>query len=149
MPDSAASPLSISSIYHPKVDEKRRIQIPAKWRLGEAELMLIVWQNGEAGACLRVFPPATWAKFLANLDAMENSKKKISFKRLIGSKSASATLDKAGRICLPEDMACEAGITEEVTLVGMIDQFEIWNPQRHKSVAAMDDVLASEAFGML
>ena len=46
-------------------------------------------------------------------------------KRYIGSESVQVTVDSAGRICLPEEMAKIAGITDEAVLVGVIDQFEI------------------------
>jgi len=59
------------------------------------------------------------------------------------------TLDKAGRICLPEEMARAAGIKEEAMLVGLLDRFEIWNPTRYESVKVADAVLASEAFKLM
>jgi MraZ protein len=56
------------------------------------------------------------------------------------------TLDKAGRICVPEEMATSAGIAKEATLVGLLDRFEIWDPARYEKVKAADMVLAQEAF---
>ncbi len=46
------------------VDEKRRVQIPAKWRPDKSgtELTLILWPKHEAGVCLRVLPPSEMAK---------------------------------------------------------------------------------------
>jgi len=41
------------------------------------------------------------------------------------------TLDKGGRICLPEAMAKAAVIDKEAMLVGLVDRFEIWNPERY------------------
>ena len=59
------------------------------------------------------------------------------------------TLDKAGRICLPDEMARAAGIKDEAVLVGLLDRFEIWNPARYEKVKAADAVLASEAFKLM
>ena len=59
------------------------------------------------------------------------------------------TLDKAGRICLPEEMAEAAGIKSEAVLVGLLDRFEIWNPARHEKIKATDAVMAHEAFKMM
>jgi transcriptional regulator MraZ len=67
----------------------------------------------------------------------------------VGSKSVQVALDKAGRICLPDEMAGAAGIKGEAVLVGLIDLFEIWNPARHEQVEAMDTVLSSKAFEMM
>jgi MraZ protein len=72
-------------------------------------------------------------------------------KRIIGSKSTQVALDKAGRICVPEDLATAAGIKVgmEVVLVGLLDRFEIWESERYARVNAADDVLASEAFKLM
>ena len=58
-------------------------------------------------------------------------------------------VDKAGRVCLPDDMARAAGIEDEAVLVGLLDRFEIWNPDRYEKVKAADAVLATEAFKMM
>lgn len=145
-------PTYYNSCYRHGVDEKRRVQIPAKWRPEESgtELTVIVWPKHEAGSCLRVLPPAQMAKLKSDLDAMPNSdRNKGLLKRFIGSESVQVTLDKAGRICLPEEMAHKAAIKDEVMLVGVIDRFEIWSPDRYKNVKAAEAVLAPEAFQLM
>ncbi len=134
------------------VDEKRRVQIPAKWRPDESgtELTLVLWPQHQAGSCVRVLPPAQMAKLKGDIDALANDNPKKGFlKRFIGSKSVQAALDKAGRICLPDGMAREAGIKDEAVLAGRLDCFEIWNPARYEKVEAEDAVLASEAFKLM
>jgi MraZ protein len=145
-------PAYYNSCYRHGVDEKRRVQIPAKWRPGKpgTELTVVLWPQHKAGACLRVLPPSQMAKMKADLDAMPNGDpNKGVLKRFIGSESVQVALDKAGRICLPDEMARAAGIKDEVVLAGMLDRFEIWNPARHDNVKAADAVLASEAFKMM
>jgi MraZ protein len=145
-------PTYYNSCYSHGVDEKRRVQIPAKWRPGEpgTELTVILWPQHGAGACLRVLPPSQMAKLNSDLDAMPNSDpNKVILKRYIGSGSEQAALDKAGRICLPEAMARAAGIKDKAVLVGLLDRFEIWNPDRYENVKAADAVLASEAFKLM
>ena len=70
-------------------------------------------------------------------------------KRVIGSGSVQVPLDRTGRICIPEEMAKAAGITDEAVLVGLLDRFEIWSPERHEKVQAADTVLAQEAFKLM
>jgi len=145
-------PSYYNSLYRHGVDEKRRVQVPAKWRPEKAgtELTLILWPQHQAGTCLRVLPPAEMAKMKADIDAMPNGNpNKVVLKRFIGSESVQVTLDKAGRICLPEEMARAAGIKDEAVFVGLLDRFEIWSPERHENVKAADAVLASEAFKLM
>jgi MraZ protein len=90
------------------------------------------------------------AKLMQSIDEMPNSDpRKVVLKRNIGSGSAQASVDKTGRICLPEEMAREAGLKEEVMLVGLLDRFEIWNLERYKKIQAADAVLAQEAFKLM
>ena len=87
---------------------------------------------------------------MADIDAMPNSDpSKVVLKRRIGSGSTQVTLDKSGRICIPDDMARQADIKDEVLLVGLLDRFEIWNPQRYDDVKAADAVLAPKAFELM
>src|ERR1700733_5317300 len=152
MSTRANEPTYYNSCYRHGVDEKRRVQIPAKWRPEKqgVELTMIVWPKHQAGTCLRVLPPSEMAKMKADIDAMPNDDpNKVVLKRFIGSESVQVALDKAGRICLPDGMARAAGIKDEAVLVGLLDRFEVWNPDRYEKVKAADAVLASEAFKLM
>jgi MraZ protein len=141
-----------NSLYRHGVDSKRRVQIPAKWRPAKSgvELTLILWPKSKEGPCLRVLPPEEMAGLMRDIDAMPNSDpNKVVLKRFIGSESVQVALDKAGRICLPEEMANGAGIKGEAILVGLLDRFEIWNPERYKQVRTSDAIMAQEAFKMM
>jgi len=145
-------PTYYNSRFRHGVDEKRRVQIPARWlpRKADLELTLILWPREGVGPCVRVLPPAQMAKLMQSIDEMPNSDpKKVVLKRIIGSGSAQATVDKAGRICLPEEMAREAGLKNEAVLVGLLDRFEIWNPERYGKVQAADAALAPDAFRLM
>ncbi|HUB87895.1 MAG TPA: hypothetical protein VMB22_08390 [Verrucomicrobiae bacterium] len=141
-----------NSCYQHGVDEKRRVQIPAKWRPEKegTELTLVLWPQHQAGTCLRVLPPEQMARMKADIDALPNDNpKKGVLKRFIGSGSVQVALDKSGRICLPEEMAHAAGIKDQAMFVGLLDRFEIWSPDRYDNVKAADAVLASEAFKLM
>lgn len=141
-----------NSCYQHGIDEKRRVQIPAKWRPESegTELTMILWPKHQAGSCLRVLPPEEMAALMADIDAMPNGDpNKVVLKRFIGSESVQLTVDKAGRIVLPEAMARAAGIKDEAVLVGLLDRFEIWNPARYENVKAADAVVAHEAFKLM
>ena len=147
--NETTEPKCYNSRYQHGVDEKRRVQIPAKWRPAQpgAELTLVLWPKAKEGPCLRVIPPQKMAKLMRDLDAMPNSDlNKGVLKRFIGSESVQVTLDKSGRICLPEAMASNAGLGKEAMLVGRLDDFEIWSPERWEKVQASDAMLAPEAF---
>jgi len=150
--NETTEPTYYNSLYRHGVDNKRRVQIPAKWRPAEpgTELTLVLWPKAKEGPCLRVLPPQQMAKLMRQVDALPNSdSNKVVLKRLIGSESEQATLDKAGRICLPEKMARDAGISDKAVLVGLLDRFEIWSPARYEKVKASDAIMAQEAFKLM
>jgi len=141
-----------NSVFRHGVDEKRRLAVPAKWRPSETEVefTLMVWPKHQAGTCLRVLPAKEMAQLMESIDAMPNSDpNKTVLKRFIGAESVQVACDKAGRVCLPPEMAEAAGIKDEAVLVGLLDRFEIWNPNRYEKVKAADAVLASEAFKLM
>jgi MraZ protein len=148
-PNETVEPKYYNSLYRHGVDAKRRVQIPAKWRPAApgVELTLVLWPKAKEGPCLKVLPPQEMAELMRDIDAMPNSDpSKVVLKRFIGSESVQVTLDKAGRICLPEEMTRVAGITSEAVLVGLLDRFEIWSPERYERVKASDAIMAEEAF---
>jgi len=40
-------------------------------------------------------------------------------------------------------------IVDEAVLVGLLDRFEIWNPERFEKVKASDAIMAQEAFKLM
>jgi MraZ protein len=152
MPDQA-TPVLYNSIYRHGVDEKRRVQIPAKWRpLDENfQFTLILWpSSGTRESYLLVLPPEPMSGLVNKLKAMPYSDPKAdSLRRLLGKNSDQAILDKAGRICIPESMAKGAGIERDAVLIGSWDRFEIWSPARYDAASVVDDALAPEAFKLI
>lgn len=140
-----------NSIYRHGVDPQRRVQVPSMWRPTASgfEFTMILWPQSNEGPCLRVLPPAEMAELMSSIAAMPNGERKTALKRVIGTASVQVALDKSGRICIPEEMAVGAGITTEGVMVGLLDRFEIWNPERYDKVKAADAVLAQEAFKLM
>lgn len=141
-----------NSTYVFGVDEKRRVQIPAKWRPSnpDIEFTLMEWSTHPAGTYLRVLPPGQMAKMVRDIDEMPNGDpQKPILKRTIGRRSVQAPLDKAGRICLPEEKAKAAGIKDQVVMVGLLDQFEIWSPERFAVMEDLDNARATDALRLM
>jgi MraZ protein len=140
-------PIYTSRFRH-GVDEKRRIQIPARWRPSrpDVEFVLIQWPTG----CLVALPPHEWRKLVNQIKSMDFTDDNAEvLRRLIGGNAAQVTLDRSGRICLPEDMAREVGIEKEALFVGLIDRFEIWSVERGTALSAEDKSKAPEALKAL
>ena len=139
-----------TSVYRHGVDEKRRLQIPSKWR-GSAqnvELTLALWPNGfQKDVCLTVFPSKVFRQMIEKLaEKPFNDPEANAIRRFVGELSDTATIDKAGRICLPEQMARLVGVDKEAVLVGLMDRFQIWNPKRFEESKPGVESLAAAAW---
>jgi len=147
--------MSFTSTYEHGVDEKRRVQVPSKWRPKEKgfEFTMVHWPKGVNGAVyLLALPPDQVRTLMDKINQMEREKEispeqATTFRRLVFGQAETLKLDTAGRICLPDEMAKRAGIAPDspVVLIGAGERFEIWNPERFEAKNAEDKALEEEA----
>jgi MraZ protein len=139
--------------YEFGVDDKRRVQVPAKWRPPEpegSEYMLVEWQVAQQPVCLLALPPEACAAMDTRLLGLKfGDPEAEQLRRVLSGKSDMVTMDGAGRICLPQRLAEKAGIKEKALLVGMWDRFQIWSPQRYASVKDADQANTSKLMGLI
>jgi DNA-binding transcriptional regulator/RsmH inhibitor MraZ len=67
----------------------------------------------------------------------------------MGVLSIQAKLDSAGRIAIPEEMAAAAEIKGQAVLVGCLDRFEMWSPERYERVEMLDKALLPQALQLV
>ena len=121
--------------------------VPSKWRpkSGKTELSVLPWPLGDQQFLL-VLPPARWNLLLERLNEMSLSDDEAAVvERVIGGSSAPLTLDKAGRLCLPEELAAVAGLRKEAMFVGRLNMFEIWEPGRFNKNNKGNEAVAAAA----
>jgi MraZ protein len=140
MPDSDTTEMTFTSVYHHKVDGKRRVPIPFRWRPKiSVEFILMIFPEQDIGDYIRVLPPFQWAKLLQEIKSMPNdNEQKPILQRIVGSDSTEVRLDSAGRITLPEEAAKLADITNLATLLGNLGHFELWSPARYALMKERD-----------
>src|SRR5690349_15690829 len=88
-----------NALYRHGVDEKRRVQIPAKWRPeGDATFTLMLWKRGGAHEpCLLVLPPELMRALADKLKQMPfGDPKAEALRRLLGAHSDQVTVDRSG-----------------------------------------------------
>jgi DNA-binding transcriptional regulator/RsmH inhibitor MraZ len=66
--------------------------------------------------------------------------------RALGTSVGYISVDKVGRVALPEQLCRAAGITDDAEIFGLIDRFEIWNPDRYAGVETEFKLQAAEFF---
>jgi MraZ protein len=122
--------------FRPKLDEKGRLFLPAKFRDQLAE-GVVVTQGQEN--CLVVWPPEVFDREADRAaEKPLTSKAARGYARMFFSGGEEATPDKSGRIGIPAPLRDYAGLEKEVVVIGVRDRLEIWNPK------AWDDYQADE-----
>ncbi len=130
----AAQPKFTGEVRH-KVEGKNRITIPSSWRF-EEEVPLYMIQKADK-ACVAVMTQAEMERLerkADDLEAMERSE----FLETLGGSIREVTMDKGGRISLPEDFFPLLGLPEarEVWLAGATTTFNIWSVKNFEAKKA-------------
>jgi MraZ protein len=125
-----------------------RVILPVEWRPEDAtkEFMVIVWPVTTRDYLL-VLPPSRWEVMQRNLESLSLADEQAAMvERLISSNTNPGSLDRYGRLGLPEDAAKSLGIEKEAMLVGRLNKFEVWSPARFtEALAKPTDQLITDA----
>jgi MraZ protein len=110
--------------HTPKLDEKGRIILPAKFR---AELAGGVVLTRGQEHCIYVFSTATFQQQLEKLrTAPLTSKQGREFQRFFLSGASEQEPDSQHRVTIPAVLRDYAGLDRELTVIGAGDRAEIW-----------------------
>ena len=81
--------------------------------------------------CLAAYPPAEWDRLEAQLVVLPAFSKPVKgLTRLLASRAADCKLDVQGRILLPPTLRRAAALGREATVIGVLNRFEVWAPER-------------------
>jgi MraZ protein len=119
------------------IDEKGRVVMPSKFRLG-LEDGCVVTKGQER--CLYVFPMDRWDDEAQRVLKLPRTDRRArNFSRSFFASASNQSLDKTGRCQIPESLRIYAGLTKDVTVVGVADRIEIWDTETWETVAAEAD----------
>jgi MraZ protein len=110
--------------YSPKLDEKGRIILPAKFR-DELASGLVMTRGQER--CVYVFSQAEFESMHGRIrQAPITSKEGRDYMRLFLSGASDEVPDKQGRVTVPAQLRDYAGLGRELTVIGAGNRAEIW-----------------------
>ena len=118
--------------------------MPAAFRrgLGDAAAVAVT----PLDQCLAAYPPHEWARLeeqLRTLPAFSKPAKALT--RLLTSRAIDCELDVQGRILLPAALRAAAGLDREALVIGVLNRFEVWAPDRWESFVADSERLLEDA----
>jgi len=111
--------------YKHTIDAKKRLALPAKFR-GELGDKVIITKGVEN--CLVIYTEKEWQIFSEKLGNMPISQTGArSFARIILAGAMEVTLDKLGRILIPDYLKEYAGFKKDVVVCGLSNRLEAWD----------------------
>ena len=111
--------------HTPKLDEKGRFFLPAKFREELADGLVIT--RGQ-DRCLAIWPMAAFIEQTAALREAPSSNKQVrDYQRMLASGASDETPDKQGRVTIPPHLRAYAGLDKECVVVGAINRVEVWD----------------------
>ena len=111
--------------YEYSIDDKGRLVIPSKFRneIGD-KLYLMKGFDG----CLSIYKDSDFQKTIENLQKFQYEKEKTRlYQRLLLETIVELTIDKLGRIQIPQKTLQKYCIGKEVKIIGLLDHFEVWD----------------------
>lgn len=120
--------------YTPKLDEKGRLFLPAKFRDQLTE-GLVVTKGQER--CLSVWSLEAFEGMTRRLaDAPVTNKGARDYVRVLFAAASQEVPDKQGRISIPGSLRDYASLTKDVVVIGSMNRIEIWDPTAWSTYSA-------------
>jgi MraZ protein len=114
--------------YQHTIDSKKRLALPSKFR-GELGDKIVITRGIEN--CLVVYTIKEWqavAEKLSNLPISQMEAR--SFSRIILAGAMEASLDKLGRILIPDYLKEYADFKKNVVICGLSNRLEVWDEEK-------------------
>lgn len=120
--------------HTPRLDDKGRLILPAKFRDGLAGGVVIT--KGQE-RCLYVFPVAEFTSIAAQLrEQPMTSKAARAYSRVFFASAHDEVPDKQGRVTIPGHLRQYAGLDRELAVIGASTHVEVWDRQAWETYLA-------------
>ena len=130
-----------------KVDEKGRVKIPAEYRrhIEERYGGTDFFVTSVRGDCAQLYPARAWDEVRQRLSTQPPSKPPVrKFLRTTNYYGQLAAMDPQGRVLIHPRLREDAGIEEEVVILGQQNHLEIWNLKKFKETLRADPLSAED-----
>ena len=130
--------------HAPRLDEKGRLILPAKYR-EELAGGVVITKGQER--CLYVFPKGEFGRITEALRTAPVTAKAVrDYSRVFFASASDEVPDKTGRITVPAALRAYAGLQRDCVVIGANTRLEIWDTQAWETyLAAQEDSFAEAA----
>ena len=129
--------------HTPRLDEKGRLILPAKYR-DELAGGVVITKGQER--CLYVFPLAEFGRMTEAMSTAPVTRKDLrDYSRVLFASAFDEVPDKQGRITVPPSLRTYAGLERDCVVIGANTRMEIWDAGAWETYLANQEEAFSEA----
>ena len=122
-----------SGSFQQAIDSKNRIVIPAKFRQfiedeRDRRGFIITSYGVEREKYLMLYTPSVWKEVIGRAkDVSSRSENATEMLRFISANAEYSSIDKQGRLVIPQKLLEIASLKRDVMIVGIVNRIEVWN----------------------
>jgi MraZ protein len=129
--------------HTPRLDEKGRLILPAKYR-DELAGGVVITKGQER--CLYVFPMEEFGRVTEAMSTAPVTRKDLrDYSRVLFASAFDEVPDKQGRITVPQSLRTYAGLERDCVVIGANTRMEIWDAAAWETYLASQEEAFSEA----
>ncbi|HEY7513930.1 MAG TPA: division/cell wall cluster transcriptional repressor MraZ [Vicinamibacteria bacterium] len=118
--------------HRARIDDKGRLKVPNGFRtVIESQWGAELFATSITGEFVRLYPMSVWLDIERRLAAVPSTlPSKVRFLDRVNYFGQATTLDRQGRVLLPQLLRESAGMAGEVSVLGQHNHLAVWNQQR-------------------
>ncbi|MDR1711721.1 MAG: division/cell wall cluster transcriptional repressor MraZ [Propionibacteriaceae bacterium] len=127
--------------FTPKLDDKGRFFLPAKFREELASGLVI---TREPDRCLAIWPTEVFQAEVAKAATGPSTRQRTRFyQRMVASGASDELADSQGRVVIPAPLRDYAGLSKDIVVIGAFNRLEVWDAKTWEAYsAAQEEVFA-------
>ena len=113
--------------HYPKLDDKGRFFLPAKFR-DALDDGFVITKNYDH--CLAIYTREDFVRKVTPVSSAPDSLKRVrQYQRQLGGSASEGVADKQGRVTIPQQLRDYAGLDRDIVVVGSVNRIEIWDAE--------------------
>lgn len=128
--------------FTPKLDDKGRFFLPAKFREGFADGLVITKAQDR---CLAIYPTEVYLELIAKVaEAPATVKQVRAYQRMLSAGASDDVPDRQGRVSVPQVLRDYAELKTDIVVIGATNRLEIWDADRWREYSAEQDEIFAD-----
>jgi MraZ protein len=128
--------------YRPKLDDKGRFFLPAKFR-DELAGGVVITRSQERS--LAIYPTTVFEAMVRSMNRSPATLKQVrDFQRMLAAGASDEIPDRQGRVSIPPALRQYAGLDKDIVVIGSIDRLEVWDAAAWETYSTAQEAVFAE-----